>query len=318
LVPPSFGSLLEVSGNDRGVSPVIGTILLVAITVILASTSGTFVLGIIGDFTQDEPLASFQMSQNSTSVVFTHSGGESLDGENVYIQHESGGSFGNFAGTDGDACDATHARVNPGTKCKISDRPTGELVLVWHSAGQSEVLHEGQVFERGSSSTPTATPTPTPSSADGIEPVNAEGVDTQSSQIQLVFENSGSDSVTIVDFAVDATAISNDIWIDDGNNPEFETSGASDDGNANEPDRKENSFLADGTTYGLAANSGEDATLAATDDSVTVTFRAFGPDSEWIDDSDELQLVDDVSEADVIVYLGMDDGSTAELYLQVA
>ena len=37
-------------GEDRGVSPVIGVILLVAITVILAAVIGAFVLGLGNDF----------------------------------------------------------------------------------------------------------------------------------------------------------------------------------------------------------------------------------------------------------------------------
>ncbi|MFW5916931.1 MAG: hypothetical protein ACOCRD_00820, partial [Halorubrum sp.] len=147
--------------------------------------------------------------------------------------------------------------------------------------------------------------------------VQSEGVDAQSSQVEVVIENTGEDTVTIEDFAVDATAISTDVWIDDGNNPEFETSGATDDGSANDEARKSDSFLADGTSYRLEDNNGESAELSATDDSVTITVRAFGPDDEWIDDSDELELVNNESDADVIVSLGVSDGSVAELYLRV-
>lgn len=277
-------------------------------TVILTAIVGTFVLGFGGDLSQDQPSVFFQMNQDGTTVVLTHTGGDTLDGKSVYLQPESGGSLGNYAGTDGQACETTHATVNPGTTCEISGAPTGDLQVVWHSDGYPEILFEGRVFERESS--------PTSTSAESIEAVKHEGVDAQSSQIEVVIENTGSDSVTIVDFAVEATAISNDIWIDDGNNPEFETSGASDNGNANDVDRKGDSFLADGTTYRLENNGGENAELAATDDSVTVNFRAFGPDDEWIDDSDELELVDTKTDADVIIYLGLSDGSTAELYLQ--
>lgn len=41
-----FHTILIDKMNDRGVSPVIGTILMVSITVILAAVIGTFVFGI--------------------------------------------------------------------------------------------------------------------------------------------------------------------------------------------------------------------------------------------------------------------------------
>ena len=51
-----------VSGNDRAVSPVIGVILMVAITVILAAVIGTFVLG-LGDSVQQNAQAGVSFTQ---------------------------------------------------------------------------------------------------------------------------------------------------------------------------------------------------------------------------------------------------------------
>ena len=45
-------------GSDRAVSPVIGVVLMVAITVILAAVLGTFALG-LGDTRDPAPQASF-------------------------------------------------------------------------------------------------------------------------------------------------------------------------------------------------------------------------------------------------------------------
>jgi flagellin-like protein len=70
--------------DDEAVSPVIGVILMVAITVILAAVIGTFVLG-LGDQVQDTaPQASFNFDFGSTAssgdyVVITHDGGDSID-----------------------------------------------------------------------------------------------------------------------------------------------------------------------------------------------------------------------------------------------
>ncbi|WP_435098458.1 type IV pilin [Halarchaeum sp. P4] len=47
------------SGDDRGVSPVIGVILMVAITVILAAVIGTFVLGLGSQVGNQAPQATF-------------------------------------------------------------------------------------------------------------------------------------------------------------------------------------------------------------------------------------------------------------------
>lgn len=282
---------------------------MVALTIILASLIGTVILGFVADVAQDDPVVSFQMSQDETAVVLAHTGGDTLDGNNTYVHSESGGWLGNLAGTDGQACETTIQTVQPGTECELSDAPSGELSIIWRSDSRSAILYRGHIFS-GESPTP-------PTAAESIEAVQSEGVDAQSSQVEVVIENTGEDTVTIEDFAVDATAISTDVWIDDGNNPEFETSGATDDGSANDEARKSDSFLADGTSYRLEDNNGESAELSATDDSVTITVRAFGPDDEWIDDSDELELVNNESDADVIVSLGVSDGSVAELYLRV-
>jgi flagellin-like protein len=51
-----------VSGDDRAVSPVIGVILMVAITVILAAVIGTFVLG-LGDSVQQNAQAGVSFDQ---------------------------------------------------------------------------------------------------------------------------------------------------------------------------------------------------------------------------------------------------------------
>ncbi len=66
-------------------SPVIGVILMVAITVILAAVIGTFVLG-LGQNVQSTPQASFSFEFNSsnTTVTVTHTGGDTLkSGENA-------------------------------------------------------------------------------------------------------------------------------------------------------------------------------------------------------------------------------------------
>jgi len=75
--------LKELIQDDDAVSPVIGVILMVAITVILAAVIGTFVLG-LGDQVQNtSPQASFSFdlttaTGSADSLTVTHDGGDSI------------------------------------------------------------------------------------------------------------------------------------------------------------------------------------------------------------------------------------------------
>jgi flagellin-like protein len=80
--------------DDDAVSPVIGVILMVAITVILAAVIGTFVLGLGGNVNQT-PQASFTFeftadasTGGSTSgdyINITHDGGDTLQASNLEV-----------------------------------------------------------------------------------------------------------------------------------------------------------------------------------------------------------------------------------------
>lgn len=69
------------SGEDRGVSPVIGVVLMVAITVILAAVIGAFVLGLGNGLGEgDAPNAQISLTEGETSdVKISHNGGDDLD-----------------------------------------------------------------------------------------------------------------------------------------------------------------------------------------------------------------------------------------------
>ncbi|WP_331232886.1 type IV pilin N-terminal domain-containing protein [Natronorarus salvus] len=66
--------------EERAVSPVIGVILMVAITVILAAVIGTFVLG-LGDDVNAAPSAqlSFQVDDDTDNLIISHDGGDALE-----------------------------------------------------------------------------------------------------------------------------------------------------------------------------------------------------------------------------------------------
>ena len=81
--------LKDLLTEDRAVSPVIGVILMVAITVILAAVIGTFVLGLGDQVSESAPQASFSFDFNvsgNNSVTITHEGGETLEASNIGVE----------------------------------------------------------------------------------------------------------------------------------------------------------------------------------------------------------------------------------------
>jgi flagellin-like protein len=73
--------------DDRGVSPVIGVILMVAITVILAAVIAAFVLGLGGSSNQAPQVTWDYEETNSTTGNYTviHTGGDSFDNSTVNL-----------------------------------------------------------------------------------------------------------------------------------------------------------------------------------------------------------------------------------------
>jgi len=71
--------------DDRAVSPVIGVILMVAITVILAAVIGTFVLGLGDQVQQTTPQASFGFDVEGAELTITHESGDSIDSSNLEV-----------------------------------------------------------------------------------------------------------------------------------------------------------------------------------------------------------------------------------------
>jgi flagellin-like protein len=88
--------------DDDAVSPVIGVILMVAITVILAAVIASFVLG-LGDSTNTTPQASFDWDydQSNDALTITHESGDTIDGDKMAIV-TSGVVDGSGSATDYD------------------------------------------------------------------------------------------------------------------------------------------------------------------------------------------------------------------------
>jgi flagellin-like protein len=81
---------LRTTLGDRGVSPVIGVILMVAITVILAAVIGSFVLGIGGDV-EATPQASLSFSAGNDQI--SHNGGDTLESGEYHVVIQGGSTY---------------------------------------------------------------------------------------------------------------------------------------------------------------------------------------------------------------------------------
>ena len=134
--------------EDRGVSPVIGVILMVAITVILAAVIGAFVLGLGDQASNTAPQASFSFDYDDEApgeVIVTHEGGDTIpDGElNVSV---SGDGANGEVEWDGDASAGTSQNITGGTAQVPDDFEEGDTVrVVWTSGDSSNVLRSFDV-----------------------------------------------------------------------------------------------------------------------------------------------------------------------------
>jgi len=128
--------LQELFTEDRAVSPVIGVILMVAITVILAAVIGAFVLGLGDSVSETAPSAQidFDYDTDANSITLTHDGGDSFQDSNVEF-------IGND--TSEDLLDGWGDPVSAGDSKEIESgdlgtTQTGDTVrVVWEGDGGS-------------------------------------------------------------------------------------------------------------------------------------------------------------------------------------
>ena len=67
---------MKFNKNDEAVSPVIGVILMVAITVILAAVIAAFVFGMAGNISKTKIVAATAQQPAANSIVVTYQGGQ--------------------------------------------------------------------------------------------------------------------------------------------------------------------------------------------------------------------------------------------------
>ncbi|MFC6991961.1 type IV pilin N-terminal domain-containing protein [Haladaptatus sp. GCM10025707] len=95
--------LKQLFTEEDAVSPVIGVILMVAITVILAAVIGTFVLGLGDQVGNTAPQASFEFDYtddtNADTLAITHSSGDKIKGADLTVKWSGASGDGDASGS---------------------------------------------------------------------------------------------------------------------------------------------------------------------------------------------------------------------------
>jgi len=153
--------LKQLFADDNAVSPVIGVILMVAITVILAAVIASFVLGLGNQAQQGAPTTTIGMDYEETDtdsgtsygfVTIKHDGGDTISNNEVYLRgtgyHDSWGSLdsGSYTPSDTDHI-TTSNTVWPASATSGSDSAivSGDRVYAGVSADyEISVVYQSQ------------------------------------------------------------------------------------------------------------------------------------------------------------------------------
>ena len=135
--------LKQLVADDDAVSPVIGVILMVAITVILAAVIGTFVLGLGQNIEDTSPNAQFNMeyedssppgyacdpgSPSGSTLDITHQSGPTIDAERLTVSEDG-------SEQDWSQCSDTTDSVGAGDTAAVNVDDTATVRLVWTAEG---------------------------------------------------------------------------------------------------------------------------------------------------------------------------------------
>ena len=131
------------NSDDRAVSPVIGVILMVAITVILAAVIGTFVLGLGDSLGENQPTAQLDatIDYSADNITIEHSGGDTIAADELSVIVNNGSSSYESNGTYGERFsvgDQINAEAGEGTGTTDNISADNEVrVRVIHESSDS-------------------------------------------------------------------------------------------------------------------------------------------------------------------------------------
>jgi len=130
---PKTMKLKQLFTDDDAVSPVIGVILMVAITVILAAVIGAFVLD-IGGSQESAPQVQWDWSDGSSDVTLEHGGGDTVNNPSQITVSDSAGTVSDTT------LDTAHSTWTAGDSIDLAvgSGNTGTLTLTWESSDGSQ------------------------------------------------------------------------------------------------------------------------------------------------------------------------------------
>jgi flagellin-like protein len=143
--------LKQLVADDDAVSPVIGVILMVAITVILAAVIGTFVLGLGESIEDNAPSASFTTDYTEGSTPGSPCDPDSTSsGSQLDITHQSGPTINadrltvseDGSDEDWDQCSDSTDEVGAGDTASVNVDNEATVRLIWtaEGGGQEDTL----------------------------------------------------------------------------------------------------------------------------------------------------------------------------------
>jgi archaeal type IV pilus assembly protein PilA len=138
------------SKDEEAVSPVIGVILMVAITVILAAVIAAFVFGMGGNLTPAPPSASLVASSNSATsggdIIIEHTGGDILAGSDWKVSVVATGNHSAYVTSD------SADDFSVGGQLIIENKETTTVTsnafsATWKYSGSGDDLKKGEKYD---------------------------------------------------------------------------------------------------------------------------------------------------------------------------
>ncbi|MXR52318.1 type IV pilin [Halovenus sp. WSH3] len=128
--------------DDSAVSPVIGVILMVAITVILAAVIASFVLGLGGNTGEPAPSPTIESSVDNGNLTLEVTGGDDFEASSATVQGTINGNDVKFAM---DAANANLGEVTAGDTIRINTTEAfiNEQKITSGAGGGSAVANSG-------------------------------------------------------------------------------------------------------------------------------------------------------------------------------
>jgi flagellin-like protein len=124
--------------NEEAVSPVIGVILMVAITVILAAVIAAFVFGMAGNIQKSKVVAATASRTSTSTVVITYNGGQDANSLDYICWTANGANvftMGNIAGTSTLAVGCSSVISNIGIQSNL-------IATGYFNDGTSQIIYQ--------------------------------------------------------------------------------------------------------------------------------------------------------------------------------